>query len=640
MRHAAAVLLLAALAHAASVEAAASRRELARTDVEAWLEGFFPYALARDDIAGAAVAIVKDGEILSARGYGFADVARRRRVDPARTLFRTGSVGKLFTWTAVMQQVEAGRLDLDRDVNDYLDFRIPPRNGRPVTLRNLMTHTPGFEEAVKNLVAYDVEALATPEAYLKSWTPGRIFPPGEVPAYSNYGVTLAGYIVERVTGETYDDYVDRHIFAPLGMVRSTTRQVMPARLEDDMSRGYELRSGLARPFERFGVSPAGGATATATDMARFMIAWLQDGELHGARILRPETARLTLGARLPLVPPLNAMRLGFFEKGPEGRHGIGHDGDSQFFHAALNLFPDEGVGVYLVMNSTGRAGAAVTLRTAFMDEFADRYFPVTAFESTVSADEAAEHARQMIGAYQSSRRQESNFFSLLGFLSQTKVTLDGRGGLLVPALLDVNREPMRWREVRPYVWHQIGGSERLAARMRDGRVESFSVDTASPYLVLQPVPWWKSSAIFLPLACAAVAVIVIALVAWPATALLRRHYGLWPANAGAAARPYRLTRLAAICALAALAGWTALITQISGNLAFFASAKDPWIAGLKGLTLLACLGGSAVALWNVRRGWRVRGWASRSGSLLLAFAFATLLWLAVVLKLVGLGTDY
>jgi CubicO group peptidase (beta-lactamase class C family) len=608
--------------------------------VESWLDGFFPYALARDDIAGAAVVVVRDGAILAMRGYGYADVEAGTRVDPALTLFRTGSVGKLFTWTAVMQQVEAGRLELDRDVNDYLDFRIPPRDGKPVTLRNLMTHTPGFEEAVKRLVTDRVETLASPEKYLKAWTPKRIFPPGEVPAYSNYGVTLAGYIVERVSGDGYDDYVDRHIFAPLSMSRSTTRQVLPAGLRDHMSSGYLLGSGPAQPFERFSASPAGGATTTVADMARFMIAWLREGEYDGGRILNPATVHQTLATRFPVVPPLNSMMLGFFEKGPAGRRAIGHDGDTQFFHSALNLFLDEGVGVYLVVNSTGRDGAAVVLRSAFMTEFADRYFPVAEIESAVSAEDAADHARQMVGTYQSSRGQASNFFSLPGFLAQVRVTLDESGRLLVPALTAANGEPMRWREVRPYVWQQVGGSERLAARVKDGHVEFFSVDSVSPYVVLRPVPWWRSSTIFLPLLVAAVALIVVALVAWPVTALVRRHYGLRPMTGGANGRSYRLALIAGIGALAALAGWTALISQLSANLAVFAPSMDPWIAMLKVSTMIVCVGGTGVALWNLHRGWKVRSWAARIGSLLLALAFAVLLWLALVLKLAGFGLNY
>jgi len=640
MRIAVAVLALLAAMPATLVRAEIAPRELTREDLESWLDGYFPYALARDDIAGAAVVVVRDGEMVAQRGYGLADVANGRRVDPQRTLFRTGSVGKLFTWTAILQQVEAGRLELDRDVNEYLDFRIPPRDGKPITLRDLMTHTPGFEEAIKRLVTDRPDRLATPEEYLKAWIPARIFPPGEVPAYSNYGVTLAGYLVERASGERYDDYVERHVFEPLGMTRSTTRQILPKSFRQDMSRGFVLGSGPAQPFELFGVSPAGGSTTTVTDMARFMMAWLQEGELEGARILKAETVRQALGTRHPIVPPLNGMLLGFFEQGFGGRRIVGHDGDSQYFHSTLNLYPDEGVGVYLVINSTGRDGAAVALPASFMGGFADRYFPEPAIESAVGAAAAAAHARQMAGTYMSSRGQESNFFSVLGFLTQVKVALDEDGGLLVPALLDARGEPMKWREIRPYVWKQVGGKERLAARVEGGRIEMFSVDSASPFLVMLPAPWWKSSAIFGPLLTAAIAVILVSFLAWPVTALLRRHYGLLPANAGRPGLCYRLSRLAAAGVLAALAGWTALFAQLDGNLFAFSPALDPWIALLKVSTAVLCGGGMAVAGWDARRGWSGRSRTTRGWSLLLVLAFAILVWLPVVLRLAGFGTDY
>src|SRR5207237_76094 len=134
-----------------------------------------PYALHTGDIAGAVVTVVKDGQVIAARGYGYADVAKRKPVDPARTLFRPGSTSKLVTSTAVMQQVEAGKLDLDRDVNAYLDFKIPPRKGKPVTLRQIMTHTGGFEEVLKNIIFYDPKANLSLEQYLKVWVPTRIF---------------------------------------------------------------------------------------------------------------------------------------------------------------------------------------------------------------------------------------------------------------------------------------------------------------------------------------------------------------------------------------------------------------------------------------------------------------------------------
>ena len=193
---------------------------LTKPDVDAWLDGFLPYALDSGDVAGAVVAVVKDGAVLTEKGYGYADVAAKLPVDPRATLFRPGSTSKLFTWTAVMQQVELGKIDLDRDVNEYLDFKIRPYQGQPVTMRQIMTHTAGFEEALEGLL---VDAAAVPplDQVVKHWVPRRIFAPGTTPAYSNYATTLAGYIVQRVSGEPFDDYIDRHIFQPLGMAHST-----------------------------------------------------------------------------------------------------------------------------------------------------------------------------------------------------------------------------------------------------------------------------------------------------------------------------------------------------------------------------------------------------------------------------------
>jgi len=123
--------------------------QLTRGDVEAWLDGFLPYAMNRGDIAGGVIVVVKDGEVLLQKGYGYADVATRKPVDPERTLFRAGSVAKLVTHTAAMQLVEQGKLDLDADIAKYLDFPVEPAYGKPVTLHNLTTHTAGFEELVR-----------------------------------------------------------------------------------------------------------------------------------------------------------------------------------------------------------------------------------------------------------------------------------------------------------------------------------------------------------------------------------------------------------------------------------------------------------------------------------------------------------
>src|ERR1700679_1012666 len=201
-------------ARAASAEPAveagsnpAGAHPLERADLEPGLDGLMPYAIERGDVAGAVVAVVKNGEVIFAKGYGFADVKKQKPVDAERTMFRPGSISKLFTWTAVMQLVEQGKLDLDHDVNEYLDFKIPPRSDGPITLRDIMTHTAGFEEQIKALIVSDPKQLVPLKVYAEQNTPVRIFKAGSTPAYSNYATALAGYIVERISGQPFDDYI-------------------------------------------------------------------------------------------------------------------------------------------------------------------------------------------------------------------------------------------------------------------------------------------------------------------------------------------------------------------------------------------------------------------------------------------------
>jgi CubicO group peptidase (beta-lactamase class C family) len=231
--------------------AAAQSHLLERTDLEPWLDGALPGAMRAGGIAGGVVVVVKEGSVLLAKGYGLADVATRRLVDPDRTLFRPGSISKLFTTVAVMQLVQSGRVALDRDVNEYLDFSIPPAFRRPVTVRDLLRHTAGFDETIRGLVFFDSTRIEPLADYVRANLPARVYPPGEVPAYSNYGMALAGYVVQRVSDQTFEDYVARHVFGPLGMARASFRQPLPDSLRAFLSTGYR-KVGDPIPFEIFG----------------------------------------------------------------------------------------------------------------------------------------------------------------------------------------------------------------------------------------------------------------------------------------------------------------------------------------------------------------------------------------------------
>src|SRR5258708_30358660 len=273
---------------------AQSAPEMTASDVEAFLDGMVPMQLQREDIAGAVIVVVRDGKILFSKGYGFADVKSRTPVSPSATLFRPGSISKTFTWTAVMQLIEQGKINLDRDVNDYLDFQVPHTSGRPVTVRNLMTHTSGFEEVIKDLAVDRVEDLPPLQAFVISHEPNQIFVPGTIPAYSNYGADLAGYIVQRVSGLPFEQYIQDNIFRPLGMTHATFVQPFPDSLKATMSNGYELASDDAKPFELVPPEPApdGGLSITGADMAPFMIAHLQNGSYGETRILQKQTAEM------------------------------------------------------------------------------------------------------------------------------------------------------------------------------------------------------------------------------------------------------------------------------------------------------------------------------------------------------------
>src|SRR5215831_15247143 len=297
---------------------------------------------------GAVVVVVKRDAQVFAKGYGFADVEARKPFTADATLVRPGSISKLFTGIAVMQLVDAGRLDLDRDVNGYIDFSIPvPEGGVPVTLRRLLTHRAGFEEHSRGLWTRESEPLGR---WLARNLPQRLFPKGDVEAYSNYGVALAGYIVERVSGEPFVSYVQRHILDPLGMRHSTFRQPLPDDLAPLMAKSYRTSDKPPIDFFEAIATPAGGLSTTGTDMGRFIRALMNGGALDGARIL--PKARLDEMMAPNDATPAGYLGLVFFGTKVAGHDAIGHGGATMTFFSDLKFFPDQGVGIFVSRDGT------------------------------------------------------------------------------------------------------------------------------------------------------------------------------------------------------------------------------------------------------------------------------------------------
>lgn len=620
---------------------------LTRQDVDTWLDGYMPYALHEADIPGAVVVVVKGDRIVTARGFGYANVAKRTPVDPARTLFRPGSVSKLVTWTAVMQLVGAHKLDLDQDVNAYLDFKIPPRDGKPITLRQLMTHTAGFEEAAKDIIFFDPKHQMPLGTYLKRWVPARIFAPGTTPAYSNWGCALAAYIVERAAGEDFNAYVEENIFKPLGMATASFRQPLPGNLAPLVATGYP-KPGKAAPFEIIGPAPAGALSASGLDMARFMIAQLQGGTLAGHRIMSPQIAAEMhdnpLGKVDPmsLIPPLNRMELGFFETNINGREVIGHLGDTDAFHTSLHLFMKEGVGFYVSFNSPGRDRAVQPLRTALFQNFADRYLPDIALpDGRIDTKTAAHDAQMMAGTWWGTRRSQSNFLGLLAMIGETKVSVGPKGELAIPSLVGLNGRPRDWVEIAPFVWRDQQSHDRVAAKVIDGKVVRWSMDTFSPFEVFDRVPAAKSAAWILPAVYASIVILLLTFLFWPAALFVRWRYKAELPVTGPARRAYRATRIIAGCQLALLAGWAVAVSAILGNLQNATSAFDPWLWLLQGLGLIVFIGAVPITAWNLWLTWTDgRPWTRKLWSVLVLLSALMLLYLAAQFGLIAMTVNY
>jgi CubicO group peptidase (beta-lactamase class C family) len=604
--------------------------------VAAFSDGVMPAGIAQGDIAGAVVVVVKDGKVLFQKGYGVADVRTRAPVDPDKTLFRPGSVSKLFVWTAVMQLADAGKLDLDKDVNAYLDFKVPEPYGKPVTMHNLMTHTAGFEEFFRPLLLGDPNRIDPLDRTLKETLPALVFAPGAVPAYSNYGATLAGYIVQRVSGETFEDYVQRHIFAPLGMTHATFVQPLPKALAPDMSKGYQLASGPATPFEMINLVPAGGLSASGADIARFMIAHLE----NGGAILSPAAAAKMHGVANTPFPVLMPMAYGFYHDDMNGHDIIAHGGDTGVFHSELELILDAHVGIFLSFNSLGIDNAAPRLRRAFVKEFMDHYFPAPKTAPLPTLKTAHADGATVAGAYAVSRRPVSNFAAFLYLLSPVSVNLNRDDTISLSLLETPAHQPKRFREIKPFVWQEVNGTSLVQARLAGGKVEQIGMDDIGPVMVIQPVgltnaPWnlW--------LLGGTVGMFALALVFWPVKAVLRWRYGRPLPYTGRALTLYRLTRVVALADLIFLAGFPLAFLVLSDALATH-TARIDWL--FRGLQLAGLIGILATPIpvleFVTSLGDRQRPWWTKATDGLLVVAALATIWFAVSQHLLSLGMKY
>jgi CubicO group peptidase (beta-lactamase class C family) len=559
---------------------------------EGFIDGILAAQRQSHHFAGAVVTVVEGGQVAFEKGYGFADFAERKPVDPQRTLFRVGSNSKMFLWTAVMQLVEQGKLDLRADVNQYLrDIRIPPTFAQPIALEHLMTHTPGFEDRVIGLFAKTPDRLRPLAEMIKNDMPRRIFPPGTVTAYSNFGTVLAAGIVEQVSGLPYEKYVEDRILSPLQMAHAAIRQP-PAAIAGDLSKGYQWTDGRLKeqPFEYVPWAPAGAMSVSAEDMGRFMMAHLNGGTLDGAQILNAETAVAMRGKLTSFSPAINGMLHGFMELNGNGETIYGHGGDTLWFHSLTAMFPARNLGVFVAYN-TSTGGRAVQ---EFFQAFVDHYFPTPLAREPAAPRETRDRLRRFAGTYSASRVSESDFTKLGKLLSPMSVGFDADGYLVTRSGGQINR----WRQVEPLVFNQVDGHRRLVFRENAGGAVADVCSSPICVVVMIKQPWWKSTVFQLIWGGTSVAILAIALVGFPIAAVAQRGQPKWFA-----------AMLARFCA------WTTSLVFLAGLAAVLIGGREAneivfevpramrrgFALFAAGSVLSVIMVAFAVAAW--RRGW-------------------------------------
>lgn len=435
---------------------------------EAYVDGLATALLAREDLAGLVVSVVRDDRVLLAKGYGMASFDPPRPADGETTLFRIGSVAKTFAYTAAMQLVAEGRLSLDDLVNDRLPPALAlPDDGfaEPIRVRHLLTHTAGFEDSgLGHLFVRDPAAVPLPEDYLVRHRPRRVRAPGTVASYSNYGVAVLGAVIAHVSGMPFVDYVEQRLTGPLGMRRTTFRDPLPAgdprgadaALAAGIATGYSRQDGafVVGTHEYTGhIAAVGGASATASDMARWMRMHLNAGVLDGVRVLPEPVARSMREPSFRNGPRTPAIAHGFLTH-PLGRYETwGHGGATLYFHTGMALVPERGIGVF-VSSNTDIARAPVA---EFVRRVLERLLPdALASARPVAVDPAT--LGRYAGTWRSNRRNYTSLEKLpIAFGSETTIRAGEDGTLRVSA----GGETTRYVPVGTDLFQEAEGHARL-----------------------------------------------------------------------------------------------------------------------------------------------------------------------------------
>ncbi len=491
------------------------------------VDAAFAAEMEKREIPGGVMVLVQDGALAFARGYGFADLERRTTVDPESTMFYLASVTKCFTATAVMQQVEQGRLDLDKDVNDYLlRFKIPSAYPEPVTLARLLTHTAGFDDLNIGYVARDAAGVLPMSEYLRRSMPPRVMPPGRYISYSNHGFGLAGHLVELVAGQEFCKYLQQNILDVLGMDHSTAFTPPPPSLGGHAATMYSYNP-ISRSYEAVSpgyrnIPPAGTVWASGIDMGRFLLAQLQGGGAGSGPILREETMRRMHTRQFSHHPALPGFAFGFYERYHAGLRILEHAGGYTGAATLIAFLPERKVGLFAATNQNTTSPHYAALEALLSDLAASSGKAETAFPQRSA--EWARRARRFEGSYQNTRYSRRTIEKIAILDSQIEVMATPDGLL---ALRPRNGAESRWAEIEPLLFRRPDSEDLLAFEEDSrGRVTHMFMSLPGSALpsAFEKLAWHDTLRVQLAFLSVTGAIFLSSFTLWPLAALLRKAY--------------------------------------------------------------------------------------------------------------------
>lgn len=414
-----------------------------------FLDGMLDDVFQKAGVRAGAFALVRDGAVVYQKGYGVADAARSRAVDPELTVFRAASNGKVFVAVAAMLLEAQDKVDLRADVNASLkEFKLPATFVAPVTLEHLLTHTGGFEDRFLGGLAPTPETVMPLGEYLTKRMPARVSPPGRWMAYSNHGMALAGLVVQDASGVRFDNFVDERILRPLGMTRSSFRQPPPGPMRDALVWDPRGEGPWLNPY------PAGSLVTTAADMGKFILALLGGPTVDGTPLLDPAVRDRMFARHYSAHPSMPGIAYGFFEGEASGHRTLHHTGDGGH-HSLIWIVPEAHLGLFVVY-TTPSSGSTDEPRARVVSETSARLYPQRPSTPLVPKSDAQARAARFVGIYRPNQLARTTIEKLAAIPAQITVS-DPQDGTIHIAL-GMGADPESFVEVEPLLFRSPGGA--------------------------------------------------------------------------------------------------------------------------------------------------------------------------------------